>query len=66
MTSTYYLARHDGTGWWHLIEVLEVKTSEDDVRPIDVARAHWPQVKTDPVNWKILMATKDPSNAPHD
>lgn len=62
MTSTYYLARHDGTGWWHLIEVLEVKTSEDNVRPLDVARAHWPQAKADPANWKILMALKDSSN----
>lgn len=62
MTSTYYLARHDGTGWWHLVEVLEVKTSEDDTPPLDVARAYWPQAKADPANWKILMAVKEPSN----
>ena len=66
MTSTYYLARHDGTGWWHLLEVLTVKATEEGAIPLDVARAHWPQAKTDPANWKILMATKDPSNAPHD
>lgn len=62
MTSTYYLAHHDGTGWWHLLEVLTVKATEEGPVPLEVARAHWPQVKADPANWKILMALKDSSD----
>ena len=62
MTSTYYLARHDGTGWWHLLEVLTVKTTEEGAIPLEVAREHWPQAKVDPANWKILMALKDSSD----
>lgn len=62
MTSTYYLAHHDGTGWWHLLEVLTVKATEEGPIPLEVARAHWPQVKADPANWKILMALKDSSD----
>jgi hypothetical protein len=62
MTSTYYLAHHDGTGWWHLLEVLTVKATEEGPIPLEVARAHWPQVKGDPANWKILMAIKDSSD----
>lgn len=62
MTSTYYLAHHDGAGWWHLLEVLTVKATEEGPIPLEVARAHWPQVKADPANWKILMALKDSSD----
>ena len=66
MISTYYLAHHDGTGWWLLLEVLTVKATEEGPIPLEVAHAHWPQVKADPVNWKILMATKGPDDAPRD
>jgi len=55
MTTTYFLAKRDGSGWWMLVDTLQVK-HEDNIKPLQVAQAAWPQASAP--DYKILLAVR--------
>lgn len=56
MTTTYFLARLDGSGWWVIVDTFRV-THEESNMPLERVKKQWPQAVGNP-DLKVLMAVK--------